>query len=713
MTPIGYCGRLFAALASCALLTIIPVSQASAQSGQPSITKGDWPAYWGSVNGDRYSPLDQINGGNFSKLEVAWHFKTDALGTHPEFKLEGTPLEINGTIYTTAGSRRDVVALDAKTGELKWVYGLNEGLRAALAPRQLSGRGVSYWTDGNGDERILFITIGYRLVELNAHTGQPIQSFGDHGMIDMKVGAYTGVPGQPGVYKQIDLTTGEIGVHETPTVVDDVVMVGSSMKEGFQVTTQNNTKGITRAWDVKTGKLLWTFHDIPQKGEFGYDSWENNSADYNGNAGSWTGITADPELGNVYIPVEDATNDVYGGSRPGNDLFADSLVCVDLHTGKMKWYYQLVHHPVWNYDISSPPMMADIMVDGKPIKAVAVPGKQAMLYVFDRVTGKPVWPIIETPVPASDVPGEKMSKTQPIPSKPKPYGRNAFRMDDLIDFTPQLHAEALEILKHVKVGGLFAPIVVSKAEGPVGTLENWNGTGGTNWTGGAYDVDNDSVLVPSNETGAAIRGLVTPPPGYTDARYEEGQFGQPFTIQLGGGMGQAPDAPKLTSEQAKVAASVAAAGAVKPTQPAVRATVEGLPIVTPPYGTITSINLDTGDFRWQRPHGDTPDSVKNNPALKGLTIPQTGQAGNVSILVTKTLVISGDPEYSTAPGRPRGAMLHGYDKLTGKELGTVYMPAPQSGGPMTYSLDGKQYVIVAVSGGNYSGDYIAYTLPNN
>ena len=234
---------------------------------------------------------------------------------------------------------------------------MNEGLRAGLSPRQLSGRGVSYWTDGKGDERILFVTTGYRLVELNAHTGQPIKSFGDHGVIDMKVGMYTGVPGQPGVYKQIDLVSGEVGLHSTPTVVDNVVIAGGTMKEGFQISTQNNTKGLVRGWDVLTGKLLWTFHDIPQKGEFGYDSWDKNSADYNGNAGVWTGITVDPALGNVYLPVEDATNDVYGGSRPGNNLFADSVVCVDLHTGKMKWYYQLVHHPVWTYDITSPPYL--------------------------------------------------------------------------------------------------------------------------------------------------------------------------------------------------------------------------------------------------------------------------------------------------------------------------------------------------------------------
>ena len=692
-------------------------SQVSAQPsevhGQPSTERGDWPVYLADPEGTRYSPQAQINASNFNNLEVAWRVKTDIFGPHPEYKLEGTPVEVNGTIYTTAGTRRDVISLDAKTGELKWVYGLSEGERAALAPRQLSGCGVAYWTDGRGDERVLYVTTGYRLIELDAKTGRPIESFGDRGIIDMKVGAYTGVLGHPGEYKQIDLTTGEIGLHRPPTVVDDIVIVGSSMKEGFQVTTQNNTKGLVRAWNVKTGKLLWTFHDIPQKGELGYDSWENNSADYNGNAGVWTGITVDPALGNVYLPVEDATNDVYGGSRPGNDLFADSLVCVDLHTGKIKWYFQFVHHPIWNYDISSPPILADIVVDGRPIKAVAVPTKQAWLYVFDRVTGKPVWPIVEKPVPQSETPGERTSPTQPFPTKPAPFGRNEFHMEDLIDFTPELHAEALALLKNFQIGTMFTPAVVSQVGNPVGTVENWNGTGGTNWTGGAYDPETHTVFVPAINTGAAMRGLIPPPPGYSDAKYVEGQAGQPFRIQIGGGMGSGAGAEKLTAEQGKAAEIEGKTAEVKSAGPPVRTTVEGLPLVKPPYGTLTAINLDTGDFRWQMPNGDTPDGIRSNPALKGLNIPKTGQPGNVGPLATKTLVIEGDPEYSTTTSHPRGAMLHAWDKLTGKEVGAVWMPAPQTGSPMTYTYEGKQYIVVAVAGGNYSGEYIAYSLPNN
>jgi quinoprotein glucose dehydrogenase len=342
-----------------------------------------------------------------------------------------------------------------------------------------------------------------------------------------------------------------------------------------------------------------------------------------------------------------------------------------------------------------------------------VPSKQSFLYVFDRVTGKPVWPIVEKPVPQSDAPGEKTSPTQPFPTRPAPYARLEFKTEDLIDFTPGLHAKALEALKPFKVGAMFAPPVVSRVEGPIKTLTLNNGAGGTNWTGGAYDPETHTVYVPAVNGGVITRGLIAPPPGYSDERFVEGAAGQPFVILGGPGTGAASDAPKVSEDNLRLASILAKTGGpVKPAAPLPRATVEGLPLLKPPYGTITAINLDTGDFRWQVPHGDTPDEIRNNPALKGLTLPKTGQAGNVGILVTKTLVISGDPLFSTAPGHPRGAMLHAYDKMTGAEVGRVWMPAPQSGTPMTFSYGGKQYIVVAVSGGNYSGEYIAYRLPS-
>ena len=699
--------RALSSFAAVAIPLIFCIGQSWAQTaGQPSTKKGDWPYYFADAKGTRYSPQDQINASNFNQLEVAWHFKTDNLGARPEYKLEGTPLEINGVVYTTAGSRRAAIALDARTGELKWVHSEYEGRRAAIAPRQLSGRGLSYWTDGNGDERILYVTTGYRLVELNAKTGMPIEAFGTNGIVDMKVGAVTGVN------KQIDLESGELGLHTTPTVVKDVVIVGSSMKEGTQPETHDNTKGFARAYDVRTGKMLWQFNTIPKKGEFGYDTWLNNSAEVNGNTGVWTGITVDEDLGQVYLPVEDPTSDQYGGHRPGNNLFGDSLVCVDLKTGKMKWYFQVAHHPIWDYDLSSPPILADINVNGQAIKAVALPSKEAFLYVFDRVTGKPVWPIEERPVPQGDVPGEWYSPTQPFPTKPPAYARQAITMDDLIDFTPELHAKALELVKHYKMGPMFLSAVVSKLPGPVGALTIGTLGGGTNWPGAGYDPESHTVFAPAANAGVAPLGLVEPPEGFSDIRYLAGVAGQKFRVNEGPGFGSASDAPKISESQAKLNSILAKSNATAPETPPIGTTVDGLPLVKPPYGLLSAINLDRGEMVWQVPHGDTPDSIRNNPTLKGLNIPKTGQQGNVGLVVTKTLVIMGDPQISTTADHPRGAMLRAYDKLTGQQVGAVWLPAPQSGSPMTYTFDGKQYIIVAVGGGNYSGDYIAFSLPS-
>ena len=346
-----------------------------------STRNGDWPAYTGDTRGSRYSPLSQITAANFNDLEVAWRFKTDSLGTRPEYKLEGTPLVVNGVLYATGGTRRSVFALDAATGELLWVHRYPEGTRGANAPRQLSGRGVAYWSDGRNDNRILYVTPGYRLVALDAKTGQPVKTFGKDGIVDLKVGVTVG-DGKP-----IDLDAGEIGLHSTPTVVKDVVLVGSAMKEGMTVRTHNNTKGLARAFDARTGRLIWTFNTIPKPGEFGNDTWLENSWATNGNTGVWTQITVDEELGLVYLPVESPTSDYYGGKRPGNNLFGESLVCVDLATGKRKWHFQFVHHPIWDHDMSSAPLIADVTVNGRARKVVAVPSKQAWLYVFDRVTG--------------------------------------------------------------------------------------------------------------------------------------------------------------------------------------------------------------------------------------------------------------------------------------------------------------------------------------
>ena len=673
--------------------------------GQPSTKAGDWWHYTADMRGNRYSPLDQITGANFKDLEVAWRFKTDNLGPRPEFKLEGTPIAIKGILYTTGGTRRSVVALDGKTGEVIWTHSLREGRRAAVSPRQLSGRGVSYWTDGKGDERIIYTTTGFQLVELNAKTGAMIQSFGKGGALDLKVGVVKGRA------EQIDLETGEIGVHSTPAIVKDTVIIGSAMREGATVSTHNNTQGLVRAYDVRTGKLLWTFNTIPRPGEFGNDTWEKESWAVNGNVGVWTQITADEELGLVYLPVETPTSDFYGGHRPRNNLFAESLVCVDARTGQRKWHYQLVHHPIWNFDNSSAPLLFDINVNGKVIKAVSLPSKLAWLYVFDRVTGQPVWPIEERPVPQSDIPGEKLSPTQPFPTKPPAYARNMIKVpDDLIDFTPELRAQALERLKRYRYEpSPFTPPILGNVNGPLyGALV---ASTATNWPGSAADPETHVAYLQAGNMGVGARSLVAPPKEFSDIGYVSGVAGQEFREVMGPGDCCAAVAPQRPAQQATPPpppANVPADGG-----PSAGLNVQGLPMVKPPYGLLTAMNVDKGEIMWQVPHGDTPDNIRNHPLLAGKNIPKTGQQGTsgVGLMVTKTLVVMGDPTVTSPPGRQRGAMLRAYDKNNGNQVGEVWMPAPQSGSPMTYLADGKQYIIVAVAGGVYSGEYIAFRLP--
>ncbi len=678
---------------------------------QPSTKNGEWPHYNGDIRGTRYSPLDQINASNFSKLEVAWRFKTDNLGSRPEYKLEGTPIMVKGILYSTAGVRRAVVALDAKTGEVVWTHTVREGRRAVVSPRQLSGRGVSYWTDGRGDERIIYFTTGYRMISLNAKTGAMITSFGTNGVVDLKQGVVLGNR-QP-----IDLETGEIGIHSTPAIANDVIVVGSSFREGQTVPSHNNTKGLVRGFDAKTGRLLWTWNTIPRPGELGNDTWENDSWSVNGNTGVWTEISIDADLNMAYLPVETPSSDFYGGHRPGNNLFSESLVAVDLKTGQRKWHFQLVHHGIWNFDNSSAPILMDINVGGRPIKVVAQPSKQGFLYVFDRTNGQPVWPIEERPVEQSTVPGEKTAATQPFPTKPPPYNRNYLKVpDDLIDYTPELRAQALEVLKRYKVGtSPFTPPILGNVSGILGAV----GAGtATNWPGSSGDPELHVVYAQASNAPSA-RSLVASPPGFSDIRYLSGIAGRPFREVLGPGDCCAADgsgrpfAPTTLSP----AATQQPAGVSEADLTAANngLTVQGLPIYKPPYGMISAINLDRGEIMWQSPAGDTPDNVRNHPALRGLNIPKTGQPGvsGVGLMNTKTLVVMGDSQVTTTPEHPRGAMLRAWDKTTGREVGAVYMPAPQSGSPMTYMVDGKQYILVAVSGGSYSGEFIAFTLPAN
>jgi quinoprotein glucose dehydrogenase len=668
----------------------------TAQPKPAGTASGEWPSYAGDRRNHHYSPLAQINASNFDTLEVAWRFKTDALGPRPEFKLEGTPLMIGGVLYATGGTRRAVVALDAGTGEVRWVHSEREGERAAQSPRQLSGRGLSYWTDGR-EERIFYVTTGYRLVALNAKTGQLIPGFGAGGLVDLKEGVVFGSR-QP-----IDPISGEIGLHATPAVAGDVVMVGSAMREGGTPKTHNNTKGLVRGFDARTGRRLWTFNTIPRPGEFGNDTWLNDSWAVNGNVGVWNEIAVDEELGLAYLPVETPTSDFYGGLRPGNNLFAESIVAIDLKTGVRRWHYQLVHHPIWNMDIAAAPVLVDVTVAGRPVKAVAVMGKQAMMYLFDRVNGTPVYPIEERPVAKGDVPGEWYSPTQPFPTKPKPYDHQGVTEDGLIDFTPALNAEARQLAAKYKLGPIFTPTVMSKAEGPLGSFRS---SGGTNWPGASFDPETHILYVPSY-TSLVPLGLMTPPTKeFSDLPYVVGNAltGVRYISGPGENVGADVVPPaRRTGGAAGPSTTVSeTAGGLNP---------QGLPLLKPPYGRLTAIDLDKGEWVWQIAHGETPDFVRNSPALKGVNVPRTGQSAAIGVLVTKTLVIAGEGQATTLPNRPRGAMLRAYDKTTGKDVGALFMPAPQSGTPMTYLLNGKQYLVVAISGGNYSGEYVAFKLP--
>jgi glucose dehydrogenase len=660
--------------------------------GQAGAQNGEWRSYGGDIGHTRYSPLDQIDASNFSKLELAWRFKTDNLGPRPEYQYESTPLMAKGVLYSTAGSRRAVVALDAATGEMLWMHSENEGARGAAAPRQLSGRGLAYWSDGRDDDRILYVTPGYRLLALNAKTGVPIANFGQKGVVDLKLEDD----------QEMDLITGEIGLHSTPAVAKNVVIVGAAHRTGGNPKSRRNEKGYVRGYDVRTGKRLWIFHTIPLPGEFGNDTWERDSWSYTGNTGVWAQISVDEELGLAYLPVEMPTGDYYGGHRPGNGLFGESLVAVDLQTGKRKWHFQFVHHGIWDHDLPCAPILADITVNGRTIKAVAQPSKQAFLYVLNRETGEPVWPIEERPVPKGDVPGEWYAPTQPFPTRPPAYERQGVSIDDLIDFTPELRAEALKVVERYKIGPLFTPPVVSKLDGPLSTLTSGFAT---NWPGGSYDPETHIAYIYS-QSGASPLSLVVPPADLSDMNFIQGNA---LTgARRTGGSGSAAGGGR-TGETAGPAAAPAAPAAAEGGGGGL--SVQGLPLLKPPYARISAIDLNKGEILWYIAHGETPDNVKNHPALQGKNIPRTGRPGLIGPLVTKTLLIAGEGGVGRTPSGQRGAMLRAYSKTDGKDVGAVFMPAPQSGSPMTYMLNGKQYIVLAVSGGNYSGELLAFRLP--
>src|SRR5688500_2931544 len=642
-------GFLFLALFVSIALWAVP------GSGQKGATaSGEWRAYRGDPGSTAYSPLDQIDRDTVSKLQAAWTWKFDNFGSATQTTTtETTPLMVDGVRYFTAGQRRSVIAADAGTGETLWVWRLDEGARFDAAPRKVH-RGVAYWENGE-DKRIVLVTPGFQLVALDARTGRQVPAFGQDGIVDL--------------FKELDLDTtldpqGRIGNSSPPVVANDVIVVGPALTPGGRVNVEN-VKGDIMGFDARTGRKLWTFHTVPRPGEPGFETWLGDSAQYTGNAGIWGPFSADPELGIVYLSIESATNDVYGGHRPGNNLYSDCLVALEIKTGKMIWFQQLVHHDIWDYDMPPAPILIDLVVDGKPVKAVAQLTKQAIAYVFDRTNGTPVFGWTEKPVPQTDVPKEWTAKTQPIPNKPPPFDQHGISVDDLIDFTPELRAEAIKALEGYRLGPIYTPPSQITATNK-GTIIVPGLGGGANWPGGASDPETGFVYVGSTTSPSAI-GLN---PNDLGARPADAACCE-TDYTMGG---QLPN-------------------------------VRGLRSLKPPYGRITADDMNKGEIAWQIPNGDTPPAVKNNPALKGLTIPKTGSPSQAGLLVTKTLLIAGEG----SGGQP---VLHAYDKATGAEIWQTALPGPQVSLPMTYMRQGRQFIVLGVRGTAGSGaQLVAFALP--
>ncbi len=618
--------------------------------------ESEWLQHRGDYASTNYSSLDQINKENVHKLKIAWRWKTDNFGPGPEYYFKSTPLMAKGVLFTTAGLSRTVAAIDAENGETLWTFRFDEKERKSNVPRQNSGRGVAYWSaPAKGKDRVIYITPGFQLIALDARTGTLIPDFGDHGVVDLK----------KGLGSHVDPLKATIGSTSPPIIVNDVIIMGASFPVGLAPVSKNQVRGDIMGYDVKTGKQLWIFHTIPQQGEEGNETWEGESWKYTGNAGAWSPLTADPELGYVYLPLEAATGDFYGGHRPGNNLFSQSLVCLDVKTGKKVWHYQLIHHDIWDYDLPAPPILADITVDGKPIKAVVQVTKQAFAFVFDRVTGKPVWPIEERTVPQSDVKGEWTSPTQPFPTKPAAFDRQGYSDDILVDFTPQIKKQALEIVSKYKKGPLYTPISIYDPPNHLGTLMLPDAVGGANWQGGVLDPETGILYVSSS---TVLR---------------------PMSLQA---------APHLSDMD-----YVAYMGSA-------RIGPHGLLLVKPPYGRITAIDLNTGDHKWMIPNADTPDWVKDIPALKGIDIPRTGLPDRVGMLVTKTLLFAGEGSGLYGSDGGGGNKFRSYDKATGEIISEIELPANQSGIPMTYSINGKQYLVIAVGAVGHPGELVALSL---
>jgi glucose dehydrogenase len=615
---------------------------------------GEWRAHGGDQRSHKYSPLDQIDKTNVGSLQIAWRHPgvdPELRGAFPDLTVSNnfrsTPVMVGGVLYASNAIGL-VEAMDPRSGKTLWTQ---EPLsRGPDGLRGTASRGIAVWQ--SGPERRLLAVRGEYLFSLDPKTGKPTATFGDGGRVNLRDGLGP-------LMTRYSWTS-------APLVVRDVVIVGGGGSDSPK--DKEASPGDVRAYDVRSGKLLWTFHVIPREGEFGIDTWDDGSWKYTGNANVWSLMSADEELGYVYLPFTSPTDDWYGGHRLGNNLFSGSLVCVDARTGTRVWHYQITHHDLWDYDLPTPPILADITVDGRPIKAVVQLTKQAFAYVFDRVTGKPVWPIEERPVPASTAPGEKASPTQPTPTKPPAFDRQGLTVDDLIDFTPELRAEAIEITKSYEIGPIFNPPSLKNdaADGTKGSIFLPGWVGGANWGGGAFDPDTGMLYVPSVTAPYSV-GLVKRTPEQGSLLYVYG-----------------------THEYV-----------VGP---------RGLPLTKPPYGRVTAIDLNRGEIKWTVPNGDGP---RNHPLLASLHLPPLGQPGRTAPLLTKTLLFvgEGDPVNLATPPGGGGKKFRAFDKTTGAVVWETELPAGTTSAPMTYAVDGKQYVVVAIGGVRYPAEWIAFSLP--
>ncbi|WP_443970051.1 outer membrane protein assembly factor BamB family protein [Sphingobium sp. CR28] len=656
---------------------------APASGSAPADT--NWYSYAADLSATRYAPLDQINATNFNSLEVAWRFKTDSFGSRPDAYFNATPLVVNRKLYSTVGFDRYVVCLDPGTGQILWTYRHDE--KGRLGARAGSGFGLAHWTDGT-EERILFVTRSYQLISLDAKTGRPDPNFGDGTEVDLRKEWDA----------EIDPVKPIVGLHAAPTIVRNTVVVGNA-------STSTNI-GHLRGYDVKTGKRKWIFHTVPKKGEFGYDTWiVPGQAEKATNTGVWAPMSADPELGLVYAGVELPQTDYVGTTRHGDGLFSETLVALDCETGERKWHYQLEHHGIWDRDVPCAAILLDLPGPrGRVIKALAQPSKQGFLFVLDRTTGKPVWPIPEKKVEIGNAPGEWYSPTQPFPSKPPPFTHQGFKPEDVIDWTPEIKARALEIISHYKLGPIYTPpSMVSDTNW--GTLAVPESQGGANWPGGSVDPVNSLFYIYS-KANTQVFGVQVGASGQLTSAF--GGVGRGNNDNMGGAFGGAANPGGRAGNGGPVPPGTKD-GLNDPITKGML-TIGGMSLLKPPWGRITALDLKTGTKMWEVAHGETPDFVTNNPLLKGVKVPRTGQSGILGVMTTKSLVICGDSGLFTDEKGRKAARLRAYDKMTGTEVGAVFMDQAQTGSPMTYMFGGRQYIVVA-SGGLNGAELIAYRLP--